>query len=177
MVFPGSSQITNQGLLQYVNNSFNSMQFTFDLTLKGGQYQCNTLDDYVTDVNPSKPSTFLQVCFFSETIVGRWVADFEILFMRDGDYNSSYFFGGNDQGAQYGYHQIANWESQTYQRYFPEAVYWTNYTLPVQVLFNQVCIFNACGTMQVYCPDYTNFTGSFIIKGFTTSTPVVPNYV
>ena len=71
MVFPGSSQITNQGLLQYVNNSFNALTFTFDLSLKGGQYQCKTLDDYVTDVNPSKTGTFFQVCFLMRIISAR----------------------------------------------------------------------------------------------------------
>jgi len=177
MVFPGSSQVTNQGNLQFVNNSFNYLQFSFDLSLKGGQYQCKQLDDYVVDLNPSKPYSFLEICFFDRNNENRWVADFEILFMRDGDYNSSYFFGGNDRGAQYGYHQIAQWQSATYQRYFPENVYWTNFTLPIEVLFNQVCIFNACGTNLIYCPAYTNFTGSFVVRDYTTTTPVEANTV
>ena len=177
MVFPGSSQITNQGVLHFVNNSYNSLQFTFDLSLKGGQYQCKQLDDYVVDLNPGKENSFLELCFIDRNIERRWVANFEILFMRDGDYNSSYFFGGNDEGAQYGYHQIAQWNSQTYQRYIVETVYWTNFTLPIQVLFNQVCIFNACGTSKIYCPNYSNFTGSFVVRDYTTTTPVEANSV
>ena len=121
------------------------MQFTFDLSLKGGQYQCKQLDDYV-DLNLSKQNSFFEICFVDRNNENRWVSDFEILFMRDGDYNSSYFFGGNDIGAQYGYHQIDKWNSTTYQRYFVDNVCWTNFTLRIEVLFNQVCIFNACGT-------------------------------
>jgi len=176
MVFPGSSQVTNQGNLQFVNNSFNYLQFSFDLSLKGGQYQCKTID-YVVDVNPTSPGNKLDICFFDRNNENRWVADFEILFMRDGDYNSSHFFGGNDRGAMYGNNQVAQWQHDTYQRYFTEPVYWTNVTNHINLAFNQVCIVNACGTQLIYCPGYTNFTGSFIIHGFTTTTPIEPNYV
>lgn len=176
MVFPGSSQIQDQGVILLVNKSFNSLQFAFDITLKGGQYKCKNLDP-VEDTYPEKSNSFLELCFKARSSAHHWAADFEILFMSNNSYNTSYYFGGNDQGAQYGTYQIAKWSSLSYQRYIEETIYFTSAVLPINVQFNQLCVMNACGTNGIYCPDYSNFTGNLIVRNFTTTTPLDINSV
>jgi len=166
MVHAGYAQVYNAGTIEYVSGDFNSLLFNFDVTLAGGQYQC--LDIHPTESLSSGVESYLDVCYFNTNYNDRWVADLEIFFQKDDNYATTYYFGGNDVGANYGVTQIASWGT-SFQTYFlptQEAAF-SGTTIYVPEGFSQVCIFCACGR-NAYCTDSQQMKGTFRLRGLST---------
>ena len=87
----------------------------------------------------------------------RCLADFEILFMDSTASNpisTSFFFGGNGVGAEYGNTRFQEWTGSTtsgtgrYQTYTPTFTRFLTKTTtsPLLLNFDTVSIFNSCGS-------------------------------
>lgn len=171
MVHAGFAEVNGAGIIEYVSGDFNSLVFNFDITLAGGQFQC--LDIHPTTSLTSNVESYLDVCYFNTNAKNRWVADLELLFQKDNVYASSYYFGGNDVGANYGIVQIATWDITKYHQYTTDEVTFNGPTLNIPAGYSQVCIFCACGRYS-YCPDSQRFKGSFRLRGYATGSTPTP---
>jgi len=163
-----------------------NIRFVFKTLLFGGEYSCSKLSSPVAYT--SSTSTFFGICVYDVNEKSRWLADFELLFMDSTVSNpisTSYFFGGNGVGAEYGNTRFQEWSGNTdtgtgrYQTYTPHlSRYFTEITTsPLLLNFDTVCVFNSCGSEDskgtgYYCSDYAQFNGSFFLKDFSTTSSV-----
>jgi len=151
----------------------------FNVSLRSDERACQSLNAAVK-VDAESTATLVEIAFLDIQTAGygRHASDFELLLLKDGLYSVSQFIGGNPyQHINYGERRLATFDV-TYQQYLTECVYWTDYTNPAILAgFDEVCIYNACGSYNVFCTDFTQdpadkrtFLGQVIINGFKTTT-------
>jgi hypothetical protein len=145
------------------------LTFSFNVNLKSNAYQCFSINA-ATTIDPTLTSTFFEIAYLDTNTMQRFASDFELLLLQGNTFSKSQYLGGTQ--LTYGKSNRATFPA-TYRQYITECVYWSDYTTP-KILdnFNQVCIYNSCGSYGVYCPDSARFSGQVILHNFkTTTTP------
>jgi len=146
------------------------LTFTFDLTLKGGEYQCKSFAA-ATTTDPSASSSYVTFNFLDTNSNGHWVSDFMPFVMKDNSLQTSQYIGGNPFGADIGYEQIAAYDS-SFLAYRSTCVDFDKETELIDAGFNQFCIHNSCGSVNTFCSSSANFKGEISFDKFETSTAV-----
>jgi hypothetical protein len=161
------------------NSTKNAITFNFNVTLLSGDKACKSINAAVK-VDSSVKTTLVQMAWKDVQTAGygRYASDFELVLRKSSTLAGSQFIVGNpDSHILYGREQIGTYDV-TYQQYLTECIYWTDYTSPVvKAGFDQVCIYNACGSNGQLCHEYTKdtydkrqFIGQVIINNFKTTT-------
>jgi len=167
-------------VMQLVSNT-KDLIVNYKVAIYARHEQCLDIDAVTMEGN----NTYLAVAFQDFNYFGHWVADFEVMFVTDGNYSGAYYFGGNQNGANYGNIQVGAWNSY-YEAYITTCVTYTNYVTTIPSGFNSVCIYNACGYYYDQCStdypgyydpyhydvDFAQFWGQVRLSDYSTTTPI-----
>lgn len=153
-----------------MDTSQDSLSFAFDVQLEGGAKKCFYLQNLAAKDNSNQ---LIKLAFKRLSNRGRYASDLQVLFQSDQQTLATQTIGGNPFGLNYAGMSIGEFYS-SYRRPIDDCVYGTDYATSPISSFNEICIFNACGSFGVYCSDPVRFVGQIIVDGFTTSSIAKP---
>lgn len=156
--------------IKLVSKASGELAFKFDVTLAGGNYICKTIDAAVS-LDEHASNSFVSFSFSDVNIKGHWVSDFVPFVMTNNAISTAQYIGGNSFGMEIGNERLAVYPAY-FNQYLSSCVDFNQQISLITPGFTQVCVFNSCGSNNIYCQDSTNFKGEIIFDKFTTSSAI-----